>query len=154
MKLILKYLKEGLAVIKLEENFSSIEILFVYVLNGGLLDLIKSGVRILNFQSTSIEFSDPPNPSKILKIDIIDHFSCYVQYDSFSEIVSIKEFTRSILRMFDIYIYEYSEKEYEMSWRKKFPKDEIEKLRSKYKKYESIRITKNVDSLERLSSPF
>ncbi len=56
---------------------------------------------------------------------------CNISVDGITVTLSIKQYAKAVLRMFDKYMHDYSIEEYDLAWNS-YPIQELEKLRSQY----------------------
>lgn len=132
-----------LEIIKLENGWADLQITighcifscnFEYTPNDAFLDLLKSPLSIANGGSSHICFPDGAI-CNYLSVEPADSFNCKITFHSTSVIISIKEYARSVLRLFDKYLYHHSVHDYSISWRHSFPVEEIDTLRQQHKLY-------------------
>ena len=129
----IQVLEDGWAVIEVELNNQKMEITFEYTPNDGLYELIYSALELSRKAESVIEFPHHPDMSTILIIEPFEDDQVRIKLSDIIDYVSIVQYYRAILRMFDKYLYEHSKEEYETTWRRSFPENEWKYLRALYR---------------------
>ncbi len=99
--------------------------------NDALLDLVESGIRIAGGVDSAVSF---PNGSQkeTLFVKNRDSYLCCIEIRNCKTNVRKRDFIKSILQMFDKYIWEHSKEEYTNEWCG-FPQTELDKLRALFR---------------------
>ena len=127
-RLSIKVLEHGWAELEIVINEQILLFFFEAVPVDALGRLLESGFRAIIGYDSKIIF---PNGSqkKVLTVKILDNLTCKVLIDGLSEELSVKQYVRAVLRMFDKYTHAYSKEEYIEGWNGFFPSDDLVRLR-------------------------
>lgn len=126
---------------------------FEYTPNDALYDLVHSAICITNNLGSLVCFPGHPSDTVLMVVEPQDKLTCKIiiseniEYSDVNKYrnniqniprlheasVPVKQYVKAVLRMFDKYIYEYSEKEYEAHWYYSYPKQELNALRNRYR---------------------
>jgi len=129
-RLSLEKLEHGWADLSLLFNEQEVFFYFEYVPNDALYDLILSAIRITGGIESSVLFHNGSQTER-LTIQKLENQYCRVATEQFSADLSVKQFCRAVLRMFDGYTHTFSEEEYAASWCH-FPEEDLKQLRGLY----------------------
>jgi len=111
----------------------SMLIVFEYTPNDALADILASSIQLLSHKDNfTITF---PNGSEkqMLNVKKTECNTCKVSIGEFSEQLSMKQYVRAVLGLFDRFIYAHSIEQYAEGWRRSFPQKELEMLRASYR---------------------
>ena len=131
----------SLTIGKMEYGWADIEFIFdgqpltvicEYTPNDALADFVKSAIQIFYGVNSAVVF---PNGSKaeLLTAQKTDEFICRVSIGEYSEELTVKQYIRAVLKMFDKYTYVHSEEEYTKKWQCPFPSSDLKRLRECFK---------------------
>ena len=104
---------------------------FEKVPNDALSDILLSAIRALGngIDSTIIFYNG--SQKEIMNIKSIDKESCNIAFEKCSLILTKRLYAKAVIRMFDKYVYAYSQEDYESEWGG-FPSQELGQLRGAY----------------------
>lgn len=126
---------------------------FEYTPNDAFHDFVHSAQYIANKLESIVCFPGHPSDTVLMVVEPQDELTCKItiseniQYSDVRKYrnniqniprlhessVPVKQYVKAVLCMFDKYIYEHSEKEYEAHWWHSYPKQELNELRSCYR---------------------
>jgi hypothetical protein len=129
-EMIIKSLEHGWADLCLSFDDYETTFYFEYVPNDPLYDLLISAIRIPISIDSLIIF---PNCSQreYMSVKKLENGFCRIEIEADSFDLSIKQYCKMILRMFDKFVFTYSKEEFIQHWGG-FPDTEIERLRDIY----------------------
>lgn len=107
---------------------------FEFIPNNPLTELIKSALDAISLKtaSTRICFHNYSDMETVI-VCKQNESSCLIMIHNRSFEVTIKQFARELLKMFDRYQHTHEQGGQEEEWRRFFPIEEIERLRFEYR---------------------
>ena len=130
LKLSIKLLENRWANLAIITDGQEKEVYFEKVPNDPLHDLLESAINIFNKIDSTIIFHNF-SQKECLSIKNSGNGLCRVETESIHLTISIRQFIRETLRMFDSYIFDFSRDAYSKQWGA-YPEKDIEKLRNIY----------------------
>ena len=133
MNLKIVLLNDGWVDLKIIMNEQSMMISFEYTPNDAFVELLMSSIQLCSYKDDFTIIFPNGSDRKLLFIKKIDKNYCKVSIGKHSEELSIKQFIRAVLMMFDKFAHDYSIEQYVEGWRHFFPQKELEILRANYR---------------------
>ena len=126
-------IEHGWADIEMVVGGQPLSIVFEYTPNDALADFVRSARSLAHYaDNTTVVFPNGPHRHS-LSVEPVNSGNCKVSINGYSEGLSIKQYCREVLRMFDKYAHAGSEEKYHEGWRRQFPAQELEALRGLYR---------------------
>ena len=123
-------LKHGWADLSLSISEDTKTLYFENVPFDTIYDILESALRMAGGIDSAITFYNCSQRDYLTIRKMENHF-CQIEIDNSHLDLSIKEYCKAVLRMFDKFVFEFSIDDYTKNWGG-FPKDDLEKLRTKY----------------------
>jgi len=130
MDLTINYLKSGWAELSLLIGEDEKTLYFENVPNDPIYEILESAIKsACNVDSTITLY----NLSKRISLTIkkIENYLCRIEYDNSHWDLPVKTYCKSVLRMFDTYIFNFSIDDFTKNWGY-FPEKDLERLRTIY----------------------
>ena len=131
IKLSLERVEHGWANIEMIFNNQVLVCEFEYTPNDALNDLLYSAICVTQGRDAIVVFPCHSHRTELTVISIGSNM-CRIMVEGFIMELSTKDYAKVVLRMFDKYLYSFSERKYEIEWRRSFPSDYLSKLRQQY----------------------
>ena len=111
-----------------KQDTRGVDMTVSYILYDSLEKFVEAAINLAHKENSVISCFLEPTIMK-WKVEYIqgDYFNLYIEDLIFHD--TVKRFIRQVLNMFDKYIFEYSEAEYEKQWRHNFPSKKLDQLR-------------------------
>jgi hypothetical protein len=125
-------LEYGWADVEITINSQILQYVFEYTPNDTLADLVQSALKLVFGNNSEVVFWNHPN-NRTLFVETISNSLCKITTEEYSQELTVKQYAKTVFRMFDKYIYAHSVQEYENGWKRPFPSTDLEKLKGNYK---------------------
>lgn len=128
--LSIEELEHGWADLYLFLNGHDITLYFENIPNDPFCKLLESTMRIKDNRDSTIVFYNG-SQKEYLSIKKLENGLCRIKYKYIYLDLPVKQFYKTILKMFDTYTFNFSIDKYNNNW-SGFPKTELEELRNLY----------------------
>ena len=132
-KLRILILEHGWADLEITIGGQSLLVSFEHTPNDVLADIVLGSIQLVTYLDTLSVCLPYGSQWEYLYMKRIDSTRCQVSFRSHSQQLTMKQYARAVLRMFDSYTYARSVQEYIKGWGHVFPQRELEILRSNYR---------------------
>jgi len=130
----IEQLKNGWVDLKITIDGQSVLIAFEYTPNDALADILTGSIRILSYKDNFTIIFPNGSEKQMFHVMKTECNNCRVSIGEFSEQLSLKQYIRAVLGMYDKFIYTYSIEQYAEGWQRPFPQKEVEILRAGYRR--------------------